>query len=153
MERTLVILKPDAVQRGLIGAILTRLEQRGLRFAALKLMQITPELAALHYKEHEGKGFYPGLIKFITSGPVIVAVVEGTDAIQVVRDTMGKTSPAKSPPGTIRADFGLETGRNLIHGSDGPEAALREVRRFFAEGEILSYHRAVDDWIEEQAGV
>lgn len=149
IERTLVILKPDAVQRGLIGAILARLEQRGLRFVALKLMEISPELAAQHYGEHMGKPFYPGLIQFITSGPVIVAVVEGKRAIQVVRDTLGKTHPADSPSGTIRGDFGLEKGRNLIHGSDGPESAAKEIGRFFTEAEILSYRRAIDDWIEE----
>jgi len=149
IERTLVILKPDAVQRGLIGAILARLEQRGLRFVALKLMEISPELAAQHYGEHLGKPFYPGLIQFITSGPVIVAVVEGNRAIQVVRDTMGKTHPADSPSGTVRGDFGLEKGRNLIHGSDSPESAAKEIGRFFTEAEILSYRRAIDDWIEE----
>jgi nucleoside-diphosphate kinase len=149
MERTLVILKPDAVQRGLIGAILTRLEQRGLRFAALKLMQITPELAARHYAAHQGKPFYPGLVQFITSGPVVVAVVEGTGAIQVVRDTMGKTSPAQSGPGTIRGDFGVEIGRNLIHGSDSPEAAATEIALYFSDAEILDYERAIDGWIFE----
>jgi len=149
MERTLVILKPDAVQRGLIGTILARLEQRGLRFAALKLMRISPELAAEHYGEHDGKAFYPGLIQFITSGPVIVAVVEGKNAIKVARDTMGVTHPAEAAPGTIRADFGMEKGRNLIHGSDGPESAAREIKRFFSEAEILTYSRAIDDWIVE----
>ncbi|HNS50437.1 MAG TPA: nucleoside-diphosphate kinase [Anaerolineae bacterium] len=151
-ERTLVILKPDAVQRGLIGPILTRLEQRGLRFAALKLMQVSRELAEEHYGEHRGKDFYPGLIEFITSGPVVVAVVEGNCAIQVVRDTMGKTHPKDSTPGSIRADFGLMKGRNLIHGSDGPESAKKEIARFFAETEVLSYRRAIDNWIEEPAG-
>jgi nucleoside-diphosphate kinase len=147
MERTLVILKPDAVQRGLIGTILTRLEQRGLRFAALKLMRMTPELAARHYAEHEGKPFYAGLIQFITSGPVIVAVVEGASAIQVVRDTMGKTHPAESAPGTIRADLGLNKARNLVHGSDSPESAAREIPLFFSEEEILDYERAIDGWL------
>jgi len=149
MERTLIILKPDAVQRGLIGPILTRLEQRGLRFAALKLMQISPELAARHYAVHQGKPFYPGLAQFITSGPVVVAVVEGKDAIEVVRKMMGATGPGQSAPGTIRADFGLEIGRNLIHGSDGVATAAVEITLFFAEDEILSYRRAIDAWIEE----
>jgi nucleoside-diphosphate kinase len=149
MERTLVLLKPDAIQRGLIGPILTRLEQRGLRFAALKLMQVTPELAGRHYGVHKGKAFYEGLVRFITSGPVIAAVVEGKDAINVVRNTMGKTNPAQSDSGTIRGDFGLEVGRNLIHGSDGPESAAYEIPLFFTEAEILSYRRVVDDWIEE----
>jgi nucleoside-diphosphate kinase len=149
MERTLVIIKPDGVQRGLVGPILTRLERRGLRFAALKLMQITPELAARHYAIHKGKSFYEGLIEFITSGPVIVAVIEGRDAINIVRKTMGATNPAQAEPGSIRADFGLEIGRNLVHGSDGPDTAAYEVPLFFAEDEILSYERAVDGWINE----
>jgi nucleoside-diphosphate kinase len=149
MERTLVILKPDAVQRGLIGPIITRLEQRGLRFAAMKLMQISPDLAARHYGIHKGKPFYEDLVKFIISGPVVVAVIEGKDAISIVRRTMGATSPASSEPGTIRADFGLEIGRNLVHGSDGPDTAAEEIPRFFIEAEILSYERAVDHWIHE----
>jgi len=149
MERTLVILKPDAVQRGLVGPIITRLEQRGLRFAAMKLMQITPELAARHYAIHEGKPFYEGLVRFITSGPVVAAVIEGKDAIAIVRKTLGATNPANAEPGTIRADFGLEIGRNLVHGSDGPDTAAYEIPLFFAEDEILTYERAVDQWIHE----
>ena len=149
MERTLIIVKPDAVQRGLIGAILTRLEQRGLRFAALKLLQITPELAARHYAVHKGKPFYDGLIEFITSGPVVVAVIEGPQAIEIVRKTMGATNPTQAEPGTIRADLGLEIGRNLVHGSDGPDTAAYEIPLFFAEEEILSYERAIDAWINE----
>ena len=149
MERTLVIIKPDAVQRGLIGPILTRLERRGFRFAAMKLMQITPELASRHYAIHKGKPFFEGLIEFITSGPVVVAVIEGRDAINIVRKTMGATNPAEAEPGTIRADFGLEIGRNLVHGSDGPDTAAYEIPLFFAEDEILGYERAVDGWINE----
>ena len=149
MERTLVIIKPDAVQRGLIGPILTRFERRGLRFAAMKLIQISPELAARHYAVHQGKPFYDGLIEFITSGPVVVAVIEGSDAIDTVRRTMGATSPAQSEPGTIRADFGLEIGRNLVHGSDGPDTAEYEIPLYFSEEEILSYERAIDAWINE----
>jgi nucleoside-diphosphate kinase len=149
MERTLVIIKPDGVQRGLIGPILTRLERRGLRLAALKLMQITPELAGRHYAIHKGKKFYDPLIAFITSGPVVVAVIEGKNAITIVRNTMGHTNPAEADPGTIRADFGLEIGRNLVHGSDGPDTAAYEIPLFFAEGEILSYTRSVDDWLCE----
>jgi len=149
MERTLVIIKPDAVQRGLIGPILGRLERRGLRFAALKLIQITPELAGRHYAIHEGKPFYEPLIEFITSGPVVVAVIEGQDAIDIVRRTMGATNPAAAEPGTIRADFALEIGRNLVHGSDGPDTATYEIPLFFAKDEILSYERAVDGWVHE----
>lgn len=149
MERTLVIIKPDAVQRGLIGPILSRLERRGLRFAAMKLMHITPELAGRHYAIHQGKPFYEPLIEFITSGPVVVAVIEGKGAIDIVRKTMGATNPAQAEPGTIRADFGLEIGRNLVHGSDGPDTAAYEIPLFFAKDEILSYERAVDGWINE----
>lgn len=149
MERTLVIVKPDAVQRGLIGPVLTRLERRGLRFAAMKLIQITPELAARHYAVHQGKPFYDGLIEFITSGPVVVAVIEGPDAINTVRKTMGATNPAQAEPGTIRADFGLEIGLNLVHGSDGTDTAAYEIPLYFSAEEILSYERAIDAWINE----
>ncbi len=149
MEHTLVIIKPDGVQRGLIGPILARLERRGLRFAAMKLMQITPELASRHYAIHKGKPFYEGLIEFITSGPVVVAVIQGRDAINIVRKTIGATNPAEAEPGTIRADFGLEIGCNLVHGSDGPDTAAYEIPLFFADDEILSYERAVDGWINE----
>ena len=149
MERTLVIIKPDAVQRGLVGPILTRFERRGLRFAAMKLIQITPELAARHYAIHQGKPFYDGLIAFITSGPVVVAVIEGPDAIDTVRKTMGATNPAQADPGTIRADFGLEIGRNLVHGSDGTDTAAYEIPLYFTEAEVLSYERAVDAWLNE----
>jgi nucleoside-diphosphate kinase len=149
MERTLVIIKPDGVQRGLVGPILTRLERRGLRLAAMKLIQITPELAARHYQIHQGKPFYEGLIDFITSGPVVVAVIEGQDAINTVRKTMGATNPAQAEPGTIRGDYALEIGRNLVHGSDGGDTAAYEIPLFFTEAEILSYERAIDAWINE----
>jgi nucleoside-diphosphate kinase len=150
MERTLVIVKPDGVQRGLIGPIISRLERRGLRLAALKLIHMSRDLAEDHYRIHEGKPFYPKLIDYITSGPVVVAVIEGTNAIEVVRRTMGGTSPVTSEPGTIRGDFGMEVGRNLVHGSDGPETAADEIPRFFTEDEIVSYARAVDPWIYEE---
>ncbi|MFC2036371.1 nucleoside-diphosphate kinase [Chloroflexota bacterium] len=149
MERTLLIIKPDGVQRGLIGPILTRFERRGLRFAAMKLIQLTPELAARHYAVHKGKPFYEGLIEFITSGPVVVAAIEGNNAIDIVRRTMGATNPAQADPGTVRADFGLEIGRNLVHGSDGPDTAAYEIPLYFSEDEILSYQRVVDGWINE----
>ena len=151
MERTLVIIKPDGVQRGLIGPILTRLERRGLRFAGLKLMQITPELASRHYAIHEGKRFYEPLIQFITSGPVVVAVIEGDDAIGIVRKTMGATNPADADPGTIRADFGIEIGRNLVHGSDSLETAKFETALFFDTTEVVTWRRDVDRWIFEDA--
>jgi len=149
VERTLVIIKPDAVQRGLIGEIIRRLERRGLRIAAMKMMQITPELARRHYAVHEGKPFFEPLITYITSAPVVVMVIEGRNAIEIVRRTMGATNPAEAAPGTIRADFALEIGRNLVHGSDSPETAAAEVALFFREDEILSYSRDTDRWIFE----
>jgi nucleoside-diphosphate kinase len=149
LERTLVIIKPDAVQRGLIGEIVTRFERRGMRIAALKLIHIDEALARRHYAIHEGKPFYEPLIRYITSSPVVVMVLEGNDAIEIVRRTMGATHPAEATPGTIRADFGLEIGRNLVHGSDGPETAAFEVPLFFTEDEILSYGRDTDRWIFE----
>ncbi|MBO9361591.1 MAG: nucleoside-diphosphate kinase [Thermoflexus sp.] len=150
MERTLVLIKPDGVQRGLIGEIIARLERRGLKIVALRMMRITPELAARHYAVHQGKPFYEGLIRYITSGPVVAIVVEGPQAIEVVRKTMGATDPAKAEPGTIRADFGLTIGRNLVHGSDGPETAAFEIGLFFREDEILSYERTLDPWVLER---
>ena len=149
MEHTLVIMKPDAVQRGLIGEIVTRFERRGLRIAALKLIHINESLARRHYAIHEGKPFYEPLIRYITSSPVVVMVLEGNDAIEIARRTMGATKPSEAAPGTIRADFSLEVGRNLVHGSDGPETAAFEVPLFFTEDEILSYERDTDRWIFE----
>jgi len=149
VERTLVLIKPDGVQRGLVGEIIARLERRGLRIVAMKMMRISPELAARHYAAHQGKPFYEGLIRYITSGPVVAMVLEGPRAVEVVRKTLGATDPAKAEPGTVRADFGLTIGRNLVHGSDGPETAAFEIGLFFREEEILSYEREVDRWILE----
>jgi len=149
LERTLVIVKPDGVQRGLIGEIVARFERRGLRIVGMKLMQIDESLAGRHYAIHKGKPFYEPLIRYITSSPVMVMVLEGNKAIEIVRRTMGATNPAEATPGTIRADFGLEIGRNLVHGSDGPETAAFEVPLFFAEEELLSYQRDTDRWIFE----
>jgi nucleoside-diphosphate kinase len=149
MERTLVIIKPDAVQRGLTGEIITRLERRGLRIVAMKMMQISKELAARHYAVHLGKPFYEGLIEYITSSPVVVMAVEGKESIEIVRKTMGATAPAEAAPGTIRADFALEIGRNLVHGSDGPETAAFELGLFFRDDEMLSWGRDTDRWIFE----
>jgi nucleoside-diphosphate kinase len=146
MERTLVILKPDAVQRGLIGPILTRIEQRGFRIVAMKMMRISRELAERHYAEHKGRSFYEGLIAFITSAPVVVMVVEGPQAVRIIRQMMGKTNAADAAPGTIRGDFGLSNQRNLIHGSDSPESAAREIALYFTEEEILTYERPTDRW-------
>ncbi len=149
MEKTLVIIKPDAVQRGLIGEIIARLERRGLKIVAMKMMQISRELAAEHYGVHIGKPFYEGLIEYITSSPVVVMAVEARQAIEIVRKTMGATDPAQADPGTIRADLGLEIGRNLVHGSDGPETAAFELGLFFTEHEMLSWRRETDRWIHE----
>jgi nucleoside-diphosphate kinase len=149
MERTLVIVKPDAIQRGLAGEILSRLERRGLKIVGMKLTQIDEALARRHYAEHEGKDFLPGLIRFITSCPVIVAAFEGKGAVTAVRQTMGVTDPMSADVGTIRGDLGLEIGRNLIHGSDSPESAQKELALFFEPTELLSYKRDLDGWIGE----
>jgi len=149
MQRTLILIKPDAVQRGLIGKILTRFERRGLKIIAMKLMQLDEEMAQRHYAVHKGKTFFPGLIGFITSGPIVAAILEGDDAIELVRKTMGSTDPLNAPPGTIRADFGIDMGRNLVHGSDSVENAAKETALFFAQEEVLSYQRALDGWITE----
>lgn len=146
MERTLILLKPDAVQRGLVGAILGRFEQKGLKIAAMKLMQITPELAAKHYEQHKERKFYPGLVKFMTSSPVVALALEGIDAIKICRTMMGATFGADAAPGTIRGDFGVSRSYNLVHGSDSPEAAERELRLFFPEG-IVGWQHAAQAWI------
>lgn len=150
MEKTLVLVKPDGVQRSLIGEIISRLERRGLKLVAMKLMQVDDALARRHYGEHEGKPFFPGLVSFITSAPVVAMVWEAGNAVEVVRNTMGQTSPATSPMGTIRGDLALDIGRNLVHGSDSPESAVREIGLFFEPGEILEYGRSNDDWIKER---
>ncbi len=149
MERTLVLIKPDAMQRALAGEILSRLERRGLRIVALRLFQMDEELARRHYAEHKGKPFYEGLVSHITACPIIAAVFEGTNAVETVRKAMGATDPAAADAGTIRGDLALEIGRNLIHGSDSLESAEREVALFFREEEMLSYSRAVDRWVFE----
>lgn len=151
MERSLIILKPDAVQRGLVGPILGRLEQRGLKIIGMKLMQITEDIARKHYGEHEGKPFFNGLVQYITSGPVVVLAVTGENVIEMVRNMVGATNPLKAAPGTIRGDFALSIGRNLIHASDKPESGEREVQTFFADNELLQeFQRDTDRWIFEQ---
>jgi len=147
LERTLIIVKPDAVQRGLIGEVLARLERRGLKLVALKMMWMSESLAEAHYAEHREKAFFRDLVRFITSGPVVVGVVEGPNAIEVTRTMMGETNPATSPPGSIRGDLALTISQNVIHGSSSPEAAQREVALFFRPEEILSYERAIDRWV------
>lgn len=149
MERTLIIVKPDAVQRGLIGEVIGRLERRGLKLVGLKMLQISQELAERHYGVHREKPFFGGLVDFITSSPVVVGVLEGPDAIAVTRNTVGATNPVDAAAGTIRGDFGLTIGRNLIHASDGAETAAQEVALFFNEDELVSYGMAVEGWIIE----
>ncbi len=149
MERTLVLVKPDGVQRGLTGEIISRLERSGLRLVGMKLMHISRELAEMHYAEHKGKKFYDGLIDYITSGPVVAMVWEGTGAIANVRRLMGATDPAEAAPGTLRGDFGLEKGRNLVHGSANEADAAREVSLFFIDAELVEWSRDTDRWIFE----
>ena len=149
METTLVLLKPDAVQRGLVGEIVNRLEKTGLKITGMKLMQVSQELANQHYGEHVGKPFFEGLVSFITSGPIVALAVQGNGGVGIVRKTMGATNPAESPPGTVRGDFGIDIGRNLVHGSDSAESAAREVALFFDETDLVDYSRATDPWITE----
>jgi nucleoside-diphosphate kinase len=150
MERTLVLIKPDAMQRGLAGEIIARLERRGLRIVAMRMLHMDEALARRHYAEHEGKPFLEGLIRYITSCPIIAAVFEGTKAVAMVRQSMGATDPAQAAPGTIRGDLGLAIGRNLIHGSDSLESAERETHLFFEEGQLFSYQRSIDPWVFEE---
>ena len=150
VERTLILFKPDAVQRRLCGELLSRLERKGLKIVGLKMLRITPELARRHYAEHVDKPFYPSLEKFITSGPVVALVAEGPDAIRIVRDLMGPTDASQAPAGTIRGDFGLSRQMNLVHGSDGPEAARREIDLFFQPEELIDYALTLAPWLTPQ---
>ncbi len=151
MERSLIILKPDAVQRSLVGTILGRLEQRGLRIVGMKLMQMDETLARKHYGEHEGKPFFGSLVSYITSGPVVIIAVAGDNVIEMIRSMVGATNPVKSAPGTIRGDYAISIGRNLIHASDSPESGEREVQNFFNDQELLEdFKRDTDRWIFEQ---
>ena len=149
MERTLILIKPDALQRGLAGEIISRLERRGLKLAGMKLMQLDDALARRHYAEHEGKPFLESLVGFITSGPLIAAVLEGPDAIGAARSMMGATDPQQAAPGTIRGDLALYVQYNLIHGSDSPESAQREIALFFDETELITWERSTDPWLFE----
>ena len=149
METTLVLLKPDAVQRGLVGEFTARLERTGLKIVGMKLMRVSPELAKRHYGEHEGKPFFDGLVSFITSGPIVAMALEGPNAVAVVRKTMGATNPVESPAGTMRGDFGIDIGRNLVHGSDSAASAERELALFFEDAELVRYGRSNDEWIVE----
>jgi nucleoside-diphosphate kinase len=149
IERSLVIIKPDAVQRGLIGEITARYERRGLKIAAMKLETVARETAEKHYGEHQGKPFYEGLVNYITSAPSVLMVVEGPDAISIVRTTNGATKPVEAVPGTIRGDFAVTIGRNVVHASDSVESAAREVGVFFGDGGVVEYGREIDAWIVE----
>jgi nucleoside-diphosphate kinase len=152
METTLIILKPDAVQRGLMGRIIGRFEDKGLQVVGAKMMVISPELAARHYESHQGKPFYDGLVRFMTSSPVLVLALRGVGAITISRKMMGATFGSNAEPGTIRGDFGVSNSFNLIHGSDSPEAAARELSLFFADGEVLTLDRAIEGWIYDLTG-
>ena len=151
METTLIILKPDAVQRGLMGKIISRFEEKGLAIVGAKMMQISQDLASTHYADHKGRPFYEGLVKFMTSSPVLVLAVRGNGAIAISRNMMGATFGSKADPGTIRGDFGVSNSFNLIHGSDSPEAAERELKLFFHDGEVLSLDRAIDQWVYDMS--
>ncbi len=149
MERTFVMLKPDAVQRAIIGEIISRLERKGLKIVAMKMLRVDRELAERHYAEHRGKPFFEGLVSYITSSPVVAMVVEGKDAVKVVRTLVGATNPVEAQPGTIRGDYGLDVGRNVIHASDSKESAEREISLFFKPEEIFEYKRIDEGWIYE----
>ena len=147
MERTLVLVKPDGVQRGLVGEILGRLERKGLKIIGLRLLRVPREMAEQHYAVHAGKPFYPGLVEFITSGPVAAVAVSGPDAITVVRRLVGATMPNQAEPGTIRGDLGVSGLRNLIHASDAPDTAEAELALWFGADDLADYRREIDAWI------
>lgn len=148
----MIILKPDAVQRCLIGRIISRFEDKGLQVVGAKMMRISQQLAATHYESHKGKKFYDGLVRFMTSQPVVVLAVRGMGAIEISRKMMGATFGSKAEPGTIRGDFGVSNSFNLIHGSDSPESAKRELGLFFGPGEVVEYQRHLDHWIYDMSG-
>lgn len=149
MERTLILVKPDGVQRGLAGEIINRFERRGLKMAGMKFMQMSQELAEQHYGIHKERPFYKSLVDYITSGPIVAMVWEGNNAVAAARSTIGATNPVESSPGSIRGDFGMEIGRNLVHGSDSPENAVNEVNLFFDASELVDWSRSTDGWICE----
>lgn len=149
MERTLILAKPDAVQRGLIGEIVTRFERRGLQIVGMKMMNMSTALAREHYKEHVGKPFFKGLVEYITSTPVVAMAVEGPNAVEICRTTIGATNPVAATPGSIRGDLAVQVGRNLVHGSDSVKSAKREIKLFFKASELVNYKRTVGCWITE----
>ena len=148
-EKTLVLIKPDGVQRGLVGTVISQLERRGLKIVALKMLRIDQRLASQHYHEHQKRPFYKSLIEFITSSPVVAMVFEGPDAVTLVRKTMGATNPLEASPGTIRGNMGITINKNIIHGSDSLESANKEIALFFQPAEILDYQREIETWITE----
>lgn len=150
MERTLIIVKPDGVQRGLTGEIIRRFETRGLRIVGMKFMSVSRALAEQHYAIHKGKPFYEPLVNYITSGPVVVMALEGTNAVEAARGTIGATNPAKAAAGSIRGDLGIEIGRNLVHGSDSVENGQAEIALWFKPEELVSWQRSTDSWIFEK---
>jgi len=147
VERSLVLIKPDAIQRGLSGEIISRLEKKGLKIVAMKMLHMDKDLAQRHYAVHKGKAFFEDLVSFITSSPVIAIVFQGRNAVEMIRRMMGETDPAKAQPGTIRGDLGIDIGHNLIHGSDSVASASKEIELFFSKEEIFSYDRELDRWI------
>ncbi|MGF1457712.1 MAG: nucleoside-diphosphate kinase [Leptolyngbyaceae cyanobacterium] len=149
MERTFIMIKPDGVQRGLIGEVIGRFESKGFTLVGMKLMQVSKELAKQHYGEHEGKPFFAGLVDFITSGPVVAMVWEGESVVAAARKMIGATKPIESAPGTIRGDFGITVGRNLIHGSDAVETANQEIALWFQDGELASWESTAKAWLYE----
>ena len=149
MERTLILVKPDGLQRGLVGEIIARFEQRGLQIIGLKLMRVGMALAKRHYREHVGKPFYRGLVEYITSAPLVAMVIEGPGAVELCRATIGSTNPASADAGTIRGDLAVSIGRNLVHGSDSLKSAKREVKLFFKNSELIGYNRSLNRWIVE----
>jgi len=152
LETTLIILKPDAVQRGLMGEIIARFERKGLQIVGAKMMQISQDLAERHYESHKGKPFYEGLVRFMTSSPVLVLAIRGVGAIHICRSLMGATFGSKAEAGTIRGDYGVSNSFNLVHGSDSPEAAQREMELFFENNEVLAYERPGDQWVYDFSG-
>ena len=149
MERTYCMVKPDGVQKGLIGEIIKRIEKKGYKIIGLKMLRLSKSMAEEHYKEHVEKPFFPGLLKYITSGPVVAMVVEGKNAVKGMRTLMGSTNPMEAAPGTIRGDFGIDMGRNVIHGADSVESASREIAIYFKQEELVTYNKSLEEWIYE----
>ncbi|HEY9792956.1 MAG TPA: nucleoside-diphosphate kinase [Candidatus Obscuribacterales bacterium] len=150
VQRTFVAIKPDGVERGLVGEVISRFERRGLKLVGMKMLNVPKEMAENHYGEHKGKPFYEGLVSYITSSPIVAMVLEGKDAVALARAVIGATNPANAAPGTIRGDLAVEIGRNIVHGSDSPESAKREIGIFFKENEHLKkWDRTLDKWISE----